>query len=94
MSRDRIDSATANAYGNKHPAQKKRSGKLCRYLGDLPSNEGVRHTCHQIEFHVSVTDKDWSMEKKNTAQTQLTPAVLHILLALSAGKRHGYGIMK
>jgi DNA-binding PadR family transcriptional regulator len=24
----------------------------------------------------------------------LTPAVLHILLALSAGERHGYGIMK
>ena len=24
----------------------------------------------------------------------LTPAVLHILLALSAGARHGYGIMK
>src|SRR4026208_2153692 len=24
----------------------------------------------------------------------LTPAVLHILLALSSGERHGYGIMK
>jgi DNA-binding PadR family transcriptional regulator len=31
----------------------------------------------------------------NTAsQTPLTPAVLHILLALSRGERHGYGIMK
>ena len=26
--------------------------------------------------------------------TPLTPAVLHILLALSTGERHGYGIMK
>ena len=28
------------------------------------------------------------------AQAPLTPAVLHILLALSTGPRHGYGIMK
>src|SRR6266542_781908 len=28
------------------------------------------------------------------SNTPLTPAVLHILLALSSGKRHGYGIMK
>ena len=35
-----------------------------------------------------------SMAKKNTAQAPLTPAVLHILLALSTGERHGYGIMK
>ena len=34
------------------------------------------------------------MAKRNTAQGPLTPAVLHILLALSAGERHGYGIMK
>ena len=27
-------------------------------------------------------------------QVPLTPAVLHILLALSTGERHGYGIMK
>ncbi len=31
---------------------------------------------------------------KDTTRTPLTPAVLHILLALSAGERHGYGIMK
>lgn len=31
---------------------------------------------------------------KNTVQAPLTPAVLHILMALSAGERHGYGIMK
>lgn len=31
---------------------------------------------------------------KNTPQTPLTPAVLHILLALSTEERHGYGIMK
>jgi len=31
---------------------------------------------------------------KNKNSTPLTPAVLHILLALSAGDRHGYGIMK
>ncbi len=28
------------------------------------------------------------------ANTPLTPAVFHILLALSSGERHGYGIMK
>ncbi len=31
---------------------------------------------------------------KNTPNTPLTPAVLHILLALSMEERHGYGIMK
>jgi DNA-binding PadR family transcriptional regulator len=31
---------------------------------------------------------------KNTPNTPLTPAVLHILLALSTEERHGYGIMK
>ena len=31
---------------------------------------------------------------KKTANTPLTPAVLHILLALSTEERHGYGIMK
>ena len=34
------------------------------------------------------------MVRKNTPQAPLTPAVLHILLALSTGERHGYGIMK
>jgi len=34
------------------------------------------------------------MAKKDTPQAPLTPAVLHILLALSTGERHGYGIMK
>src|SRR5436853_7669132 len=34
------------------------------------------------------------MAKKSAAQAPLTPAVLHILLALSTGERHGYGIMK
>jgi DNA-binding PadR family transcriptional regulator len=29
-----------------------------------------------------------------TSNTPLTPAVFHILLALSGGERHGYGIMK
>ena len=33
------------------------------------------------------------MTKSNRA-TPLTPAVLHILLALSTEERHGYGIMK
>jgi DNA-binding PadR family transcriptional regulator len=32
--------------------------------------------------------------KKSEAQAPLTPAVLHILLALSTSERHGYGIMK
>ena len=31
---------------------------------------------------------------KNGTNTPLTPAVLHILLALSTEERHGYGIMK
>jgi len=31
---------------------------------------------------------------RETEQTPLTPAVLHILLALSTEERHGYGIMK
>ena len=31
---------------------------------------------------------------KKPANAPLTPAVLHILLALSTGERHGYGIMK
>ncbi|MBD3402245.1 PadR family transcriptional regulator [candidate division GN15 bacterium] len=31
---------------------------------------------------------------KNKANKPLTPAVLHILLALSTRDRHGYGIMK
>lgn len=34
------------------------------------------------------------MAKNPDAQAPLTPAVLHILLALSTGERHGYGIMK
>jgi DNA-binding PadR family transcriptional regulator len=32
--------------------------------------------------------------QKNKSNTPLTPAVLHILLALSTQERHGYGIMK
>jgi DNA-binding PadR family transcriptional regulator len=31
---------------------------------------------------------------KSIPNTPLTPAVLHILLALSTGERHGYGVMK
>ena len=31
---------------------------------------------------------------KKTADAPLTPAVLHLLLALSTEERHGYGIMK
>ncbi len=34
------------------------------------------------------------MAKTIPARAPLTPAVLHILLALSTGERHGYGIMK
>src|SRR5690349_3761035 len=34
------------------------------------------------------------MVKKSSTKTPLTPAVLHILLALSTGERHGYAIMK
>ncbi len=35
----------------------------------------------------------WRMTTPNS-NPPLTPAVLHILLALSSGERHGYGIMK
>ncbi len=31
---------------------------------------------------------------KNTLHSPLTPAVLHILMALASQERHGYGIMK
>jgi DNA-binding PadR family transcriptional regulator len=34
------------------------------------------------------------MPGKPAAPAPLTPAVLHILLALAQGERHGYGIMK
>ena len=34
------------------------------------------------------------MARKNQPDAPLTPAVLHILLALSTEERHGYGIMK
>ena len=34
------------------------------------------------------------MVVKNSTNAPLTPAVLHILLALSTQERHGYGIMK
>ena len=34
------------------------------------------------------------MAKRNTGQAPLSPAVLHVLLALSTGERQGYGIMK
>lgn len=34
------------------------------------------------------------MAKPSNPQAPLTPAVLHILLALSQGEGHGYGIMK
>ena len=41
---------------------------------------------------ISATDIVCSMSTINTPP--LTPAVFHILLALSSGERHGYGIMK
>jgi len=34
------------------------------------------------------------MAKMDSANAPLTPAVLHILLALSTQERHGYGVMK
>ncbi|GAB4577626.1 MAG: PadR family transcriptional regulator [Anaerolineales bacterium] len=34
------------------------------------------------------------MSVMNISPSPLTPAVFHILLALSSGDRHGYGIMK
>lgn len=34
------------------------------------------------------------MDASTESQTPLTPAMLHILLALAVGERHGYGIMQ
>src|SRR5262245_30855521 len=42
---------------------------------------------------ISVTDIIIEVTTANP-NVPLTPAVLHILLALSGGERHGYGIMK
>ena len=42
---------------------------------------------------ISVADIVWPMSTTNSTPP-LTPAVFHILLALSSGERHGYGIMK
>ncbi len=42
---------------------------------------------------ISVTDIVCHMATTNST-APLTPAVFHILLALSSGERHGYGIMK
>ena len=42
---------------------------------------------------ISVADIVWNMTTTNSTPP-LTPAVFHILLALSSGERHGYGIMK
>jgi DNA-binding PadR family transcriptional regulator len=42
---------------------------------------------------ISVVDIVWNMTTTNSTPP-LTPAVFHILLALSSGERHGYGIMK
>jgi DNA-binding PadR family transcriptional regulator len=38
-----------------------------------------------------ISDTDISTQDMRTA---LTPAVFHVLLALAAGERHGYGVMK
>ena len=42
---------------------------------------------------ISVADIVWRMATTNSTPP-LTPAVFHILLALSSGERHDYGIMK
>jgi len=34
------------------------------------------------------------MARRNDAEKPLTPAVLHILLALAGGERHGYALMQ
>ena len=47
---------------------------------------------HQLTT-ISVTDIVWAMTTTSSTPP-LTPAVFHILLALSSGERHGYGIMK
>ena len=39
-------------------------------------------------------EKNGLIMTTTTATPPLTPAVFHILLALSSGERHGYGIMK
>ena len=58
-------------------------------------DEGVRPICHSVGLDIYPRRiYHWNMAKKSTAHGPLTPAVLHILLALSTGERHGYGIMK
>jgi DNA-binding PadR family transcriptional regulator len=49
--------------------------------------------CDYLWITISVTDIVWYMATANP-NPPLTPAVFHILLALSSGERHGYGIMK
>ncbi len=55
----------------------------------------IGRTCHSVQFDIY---PQWiyyqGMARRNTSQAPLTPAVLHVLLALSTGERHGYGIMK
>ena len=58
--------------------------------------EGQRHYPLQIYFLLDIYPLRiyYGDMVKNIIKKPLTPAVLHILLALSTQERHGYGIMK
>src|SRR5574341_1836617 len=61
---------------------------------------GMLYTMHRLPTgNISGSIKEGINQKTRTMATNnniqpLTPAVFHILLALSSGERHGYGIMK
>jgi DNA-binding PadR family transcriptional regulator len=61
-----------------------------------PLSRPFHFTLNQGNDLLTYIRNGYSMENvtKNLTNTPLTPAVLHILLALSTEERHGYGIMK
>jgi DNA-binding PadR family transcriptional regulator len=59
-------------------------------LAGSRSHTAIDCPCYYIRNGYNVPE----MARKTTPQVPLTPAVFHILLALSTGERHGYGIMK
>ena len=69
--------------------------------GSIPgisTNTNVQHNCWTFVFYLTLDNyirNGYSINMTSVSSTPpLTPAVFHILLALSHGERHGYGIMK
>ena len=66
-----------------------------RHIEHIPSVNANYSACHSLCLtYIRNGYSIAGMAKKSAVQAPLTPAVLHILLALSTGERHGYGIMK